>query len=282
MVIPSAVPSDGVKEEGAVLAELLRDRDRTDLLRGTPFQGWRVVDEVVHLLFLDHIARLTLTDRSRYEKELAAYRTATDAATAETTFAVMAAYEGQWVGTSEPLEIVARWRAGLAELVDLLADRAPDAAVDWFGRSMRLSRLAAARQMELWCYGQDIFDTFQLAHPTTDHLWAVADFGVRTRRFSFQNRGLAVPEPAPVVRLESPSGSTWEWPSGASAESADLVEGSAQQFCLVVTQRRHLDDTDLQVRGAGAAAWLPIAQTIAGLPRSGPPAGQRSWERSTR
>ena len=34
------------------------------------------------------------------------------------------------------------------------------------------------------------------------------------------------------------------------------VEGSAEDFCLVVTQRRHLDDTALIVRGNSAEDWL--------------------------
>jgi hypothetical protein len=49
------------------------------------------------------------------------------------------------------------------------------------------------------------------------------------------------------------------------------VSGSALDFCLVVTQRRHLDDTDLVARTGAARDWLLRAQAFAGPPTDGPP-----------
>ena len=46
--------------------------------------------------------------------------------------------------------------------------------------------------------------------------------------------------------------------------AADRVEGSALDFCLVVTQRRLVDDTALTVSGDGAGEWMQIAQAFAG------------------
>ncbi len=40
--------------------------------------------------------------------------------------------------------------------------------------------------------------------------------------------------------------------------------GSAYDFCLLVTQRVHRDDTDLVAVGADAEKWLTIAQAFAG------------------
>jgi hypothetical protein len=51
------------------------------------------------------------------------------------------------------------------------------------------------------------------------------------------------------------------------------VTGSAYDFALLVTQRRHRDDLDLQATGADADAWLDIAQAFAGPPGSGRPPG---------
>ena len=42
------------------------------------------------------------------------------------------------------------------------------------------------------------------------------------------------------------------------------VTGPAYDFCLLVTQRVHRDDTDLVATGAEADAWLDIAQAFAG------------------
>jgi hypothetical protein len=42
------------------------------------------------------------------------------------------------------------------------------------------------------------------------------------------------------------------------------VTGSAYDFCQLVTQRIHRDDTDLVAAGADADKWLDIAQCFAG------------------
>lgn len=68
------------------------------------------------------------------------------------------------------------------------------------------------------------------------------------------------------VELAAPDGATWTWgPEGA----ADTVRGPALDFSLVVTRRRHLLDTDLQVTGEVAAEWMSLAQAFAGPPGPG-------------
>jgi hypothetical protein len=49
-----------------------------------------------------------------------------------------------------------------------------------------------------------------------------------------------------------------------------VVRGPAEDFCLVVTQRRHVDDTALRVAGDVARDWLEKAQAFAGPPTDGP------------
>jgi hypothetical protein len=51
------------------------------------------------------------------------------------------------------------------------------------------------------------------------------------------------------------------------------VRGSALDFCLVVTQRRHVLDTGLELQGAAAQEWMSIAQCFAGPAAAGPPPG---------
>ena len=46
----------------------------------------------------------------------------------------------------------------------------------------------------------------------------------------------------------------------------DSVRGPALDFCLRVTQRRVLEDLDLEVTGDAAAEWMSIAQAFAGGP----------------
>ena len=69
--------------------------------------------------------------------------------------------------------------------------------------------------------------------------------------------------PADPVRVElaAPDGGAWTW---GPADAADRVTGTALDFCLVVTQRRHRTDTGLDVTGPTATQWIAIAQAFAG------------------
>ncbi|MGP8010289.1 MAG: hypothetical protein ACLPKZ_08565 [Acidimicrobiales bacterium] len=66
--------------------------------------------------------------------------------------------------------------------------------------------------------------------------------------------------------LLSPSGELWSWGPDVADER---VTGSAEEFCLVVTQRRHVDDTSLRYGDLGRD-WLIRAQAFAGAPSEGP------------
>ena len=58
----------------------------------------------------------------------------------------------------------------------------------------------------------------------------------------------------------------WAW---GPADAANRVTGPALDFCLAVTQRRHLDDLALEIAGPVAAEWMSIAQAFAGPPGPG-------------
>jgi uncharacterized protein (TIGR03084 family) len=91
---------------------------------------------------------------------------------------------------------------------------------------------------------------------------------VRTLGWSFRVRGL--PEPGVPVRVElaGPDGDLWTW---GPLDAADRVRGTAEEFCLVVAQRRHRRETGLTVVGPVADAWLDVAQVYAGAPGPGRP-----------
>jgi uncharacterized protein (TIGR03084 family) len=127
-----------------------------------------------------------------------------------------------------------------------------------------------ARLMEAWAHGQDIVDTVGGDRPPTDRLRHVAQLGVITRAWSYVNRKMEAPADEVHVALEAPSGEVWTWGPG---DAADTVQGPAEDFCLVVTQRRHVDDTGLEVNGEVARDWLVRAQAFAGPPTDGPGPG---------
>jgi len=73
------------------------------------------------------------------------------------------------------------------------------------------------------------------------------------------------------VELTAPDGSTWAF---GSEDASQKLTGSALGFCLVVTQRRHPDDTALVASGPLAEDWMEIAQAFAGPPGAGREPGQ--------
>ncbi|HEY2576459.1 MAG TPA: hypothetical protein VGI74_09145 [Streptosporangiaceae bacterium] len=99
----------------------------------------------------------------------------------------------------------------------------------------------------------------------------MAHIGVAARPFSFAAHGLPIPEEKVRVELVSPGLDMWLW---GPPEAADRVTGSALDFCLAVTQRRHLADTSLVVAGPVATQWMSIAQAFAGPPGAGREPGQ--------
>ena len=141
------------------------------------------------------------------------------------------------------------------------ASVAADARIEWYGPSMSKRSFLTARLMEAWAHGQDVVDAVDGARPSTDRLRHVAQLGVITRGWSYKNRGLEVPTGDVRVDLDAPSGGVWTW--GAD-DAADSITGPAEDFCLVVTQRRHVDETRLVLNGALAREWMELAQAFAG------------------
>jgi hypothetical protein len=79
--------------------------------------------------------------------------------------------------------------------------------------------------------------------------------------YSYAINDRPLPTDPIMVELTAPDGAAWTW---GSADAANRVEGSALDFCRVVTQRRHPDDTGLVVIGPAARQWISIAQAFAG------------------
>ena len=117
---------------------------------------------------------------------------------------------------------------------------------------MSLASSLTARIMETWAHGQDVFDALGAEHPVTAAVRHVAYLGFRTVGFSFVNRGLEPPDgPGRPSCSPAPDGAEWSF---GDPTAPDRVTGPALDFALVVTQRRHLDDTALVVDRPGGDA----------------------------
>ena len=228
----------------------------------TPFIGWSIKYEIAHVGFWDMAARLAATDDGAFKRLI------------ESMFASEAAYDESQRELREgtPAYVMDYWRRERKALVDALAAKGPKDRVPWVGPTMSARSKATARIMETWAHGQDVADTLGIRREPTDRLRHVAHLGVTTFGWSYVNRGLEVPDVAVRVELTSPSGDLWTW---GPEDGEQIIKGQAEDFCLVVVQRRHVDDTQLEVKGDVARNWMRIAQAFAGPPVQGPKPGER-------
>jgi len=165
-----------------------------------------------------------------------------------------------------PPALLARWGAARDGLARALREVPPGQRMPWFGPPMSPASMATARFMETWAHALDVYDALGTRPEPTDRVRHVAHLGVRTRDFAFGVHGLEPPAEEFRVELGAPSGELWTW---GPDDAAQRVAGPALDFCLLVTQRVHRDDTDLVAEGADAERWLTIAQAFAGPPGEG-------------
>ena len=164
---------------------------------------------------------------------------------------------------------------GTAGLAAALQDVPGGERMPWFGPPMSATSMATARFMETWAHSLDVHGALGVEPEVTDRIRHVAHLGVRTRNFSFATHQLGAPADEFRIELTAPSGELWSW---GPEEAEQRVTGSAYDFCQLVTQRVHRDDTDLVATGADAERWLDIAQAFAGPPGEGGRRDDASFE----
>ena len=248
--------------EHDALAALLADRPDRDWAAPTPAPGWTVRDQVAHLAHFDGVTALCIGEPEKFVAlrdslvDLQSYVDGVGPAHADRPGAEMLSW---WADEHRALRAA-------AEAAD------PAVRVPWFGPSMSLASKLTARIMETWAHGQDVADALGARREPTARLRHVARIGVLAFPNSYRARDRPVPDAAVHVDLTPPDGGEhWTW---GDPGAADTVTGPAEDFCLVVTQRRHPADTELRTRGETAREWLGIAQAFAGPPGEGRRAGQ--------
>jgi uncharacterized protein (TIGR03084 family) len=254
--------ADDVAAETAALRLMIAGLDEAGWHKQTPAVGWTIADQVGHLAYFDDAAITSATDPDEFAADVqrAVAEGATDADTIADRYRVV-----------EPAELLVWFDESRSELIEVFRSLDPSMRVPWFGPPMSAASALTARLMETWAHGQDIADALGIVRSPTDRLRHVAHIGVGARAFSFAAHGRSAPDAPVRVELAAPNGDTWTW---GPPEANDRITGSALDFCLVVTQRRHLDDADLQVDGPAASEWMSIAQAFAGPPGPGRRPGQ--------
>jgi uncharacterized protein (TIGR03084 family) len=248
--------------EQAALDDIVVALDDDQWSADTASPRWNVTDQIAHLTYFDNRAAHAINDPDGFQLE------------AKRLISVSA--EGIEAGDELTLHAVRdrpieerldAWRGGRATLAEAAQTLSDGSRVEWYGPSMGAKSFLTARLMEVWAHGQDIVDAVGASRPATDRLRHVAQLGYITRGWTYINRREEVPEGEVRLVLNAPSGATWTW---GPEDSAHTASGAAEDFCLVVTQRRNIDETDLVVDGDLAIDWLNKAQAFAGPPTDGP------------
>jgi uncharacterized protein (TIGR03084 family) len=228
-----------------------------------PAEGWTIATTIAHLLWTDEVAVLA-TDADTPEGKEAWDEVVLKAIADPFGFVDEAAHE---LAGLPPADLLARWDAGRVALTGALRSVPDGKKIPWFGPPMSPTSMATARFMETWAHALDVYDAListgaiGTRPAITDRIKQVAHLGVRTRNYSFAHHQLEPPAGEFRVELTAPSGELWVW---GPEDATQSVTGSASDFCQLVTQRIHRDDTDLVAAGADAEKWLRIAQAFAG------------------
>jgi len=271
VVIVTLAQAIDFRDECETLNELLRTLNGSAWEKHTQFKGWTPYDVVGHLHLFNHAAHVTVEQGPealrRFMGAILAAREAGESLTD---------YTRRWLGGIDGPELLRRWHDFYVELAERSAGLDPSRRVAWGGPDMSVRSCISARQMETWSHGQAVFDLCGKIRSEHDRIRNIVVMGINTFGWSFTNRGLQAPAQRPYVRLASPSGAVWDWNAPADQER---IEGSAVEFCQVVTQTRNVADTRLQVGGAIAVTWMSNAQCFAGPPHPPPAPGTRFPQR---
>ena len=251
-----------LKAEGDQLWNVVGGLDEAGWRTPTPAAGWDVATQVAHLLWTDETATAAATDKEAWDAVVLG------AMEDPTGFVDTAASE---VARLSPQALLVRWGKARTALADALRDYPAGEKMPWFGPPMSPASMATARFMETWAHALDVYqglglDADAIRDQQVDRIRHIAHLGVRTRNFAFSVHELEPPAEEFRIELKSPSGDLWTW---GPEDAAQSVRGSAYEFCLLVTQRVHRDDTDLVAVGGDAERWLGIAQAFAGPPGEG-------------
>jgi uncharacterized protein (TIGR03084 family) len=254
------------RAEADDLHALLATLSDADWQRATLFKDWTINDIVQHLHDSDLMAAASVAGPEPFERrraEIQALRDAGMSRIQETR---------QRYSHLTGKHLLEHWYAQVIDLCDQLSTLPPSGRLTWYGPDMGLRMFATARQMETWAHGQAIYDLMGVVRGPTDRLRNIAEIGVRTYGWTFANRGLPIPGPAPHVHLTGSLDTTWDW---NDPSHDNRVEGSVLDFCQVVTQVRNVADTALKVTGEPARIWMSLAQCFAGPPEEPPRPGSR-------
>lgn len=253
------------RDESEALYQLLLPLSDADFQRKTQFKNWTGNEIITHLHMWNWAADCALHDE-------AAFTTFVTKVHQESAGVGLRPFENRWIGALRGRALLETWRKLYLEVAERFSKADPKRRVKWAGPDMSVRSSITARLMETWAHGQALYDLEGVVRKDSDRIKNIAVLGVNTFGWTFATRKQTPPSPVPHVRLTGPSGELWLMNEELDT---DLIEGSATEFCQVVTQVRNIADTKLRVVGDSARQWMSVAQCFAGAPNPPPPQGTR-------
>jgi uncharacterized protein (TIGR03084 family) len=251
------------QDENEAIYTLLLPLSDEDYAKATLFKGWTIDEVLRHLHVWNIAADLALSDAESFRAFLGQM-------SAGIRGGRLPDFEKVYLDSLSGTALRDAWITQVRAMTPRFAAADPKARVPWVGPEMSVISSITARLMESWAHAQAVYDALGEERVDADRIGNIVRLGVNTYGWTFKNRKEEPPGPMPRLRLAAPSGAIWEY-----GDSDDLIEGSASEFCQVVTQCRNIGDTSLSVHGPIATRWMAIAQCFAGPPQDPPPPGAR-------
>ncbi|HEX4812237.1 MAG TPA: TIGR03084 family metal-binding protein [Nonomuraea sp.] len=248
--------------DGDQLDNLVAGLDAEQWLLPTPAPGWTVRDQIAHLAFIFRLAATAASDAEAFQAMTAGAQSNFDGA----VNAALKLYENV-----PPAALLATWRSERAAAVAALAAVPAGRTVPWLVNPLPPVVLACAGIMEQFAHGQDIADTLGVRLERGGSLQHLVVFAVLTRDFGYLARQLTPPAEEFRFEITGPSGERWDY---GPEDAAQRISGPAEDFCLLVTRRRHRADVAVTAAGEVADHWLDIAQAYRGPAGTGRAPGQ--------
>lgn len=254
------------KAENDAFLQLLEPLPEQDFNRKTQFKGWTINDILAHLHFFNMAADLSLRDEALFLELV------NELTQAKNTGEALLPFTERKLNGIEGRALLQLWRDYYPGMSERFAAEDPKKRLQWFGPGMSARTSISARLMETWSHAQAIYDLLGVEREEHDRIKNIVVLGVNAFAWTFSNRGEAVPQDKPYLCLKSPSGDVWKW---HDESKSNFIEGTAVDFCRVVTQTRNVSDTALIAQGATATRWMAVAQCFAGPPNDPPAPGTR-------
>ncbi len=253
------------RDESDALYGVMANLQDTDFEIQTQFKGWTLTDVLRHLHVWNRAAYESYADEARFDTFL-------EAVTGAVKSGSLRPFEREWLDGLSGRVLLETWHESYLQMAEQFAQVDPKKRLKWAGPDMSARSSISARLMETWAHGQEIFDHLGVVRKNKDTIRSVVVLGVNTFKWTYIVRATTPPTDMPFINLTAPSEENWTFGEPNSAES---IDGKAEDFCMVVTQVRNIADVNLKITGKIAADWMSKAQCFAGPPETPPAPGTR-------